>query len=176
MISSTKLLVPRVRRAVPVERTGGRAAPDGKATATDHAAGAAHGECEVGRLAANELASGRVRVPGTHRLRDTDRRCRGPIRLVRDPPTPGHGAPQDASGPDKGDHDGQEACICDLTGPLGLSQPTVSHHMKVLVDAGLLAREKRGRWAYFRAVPQAFESLAQALQPASSNVSERRKS
>lgn len=60
---------------------------------------------------------------------------------------------------------GQEACICDLTAPLGLTQPTVSHHMKVLVDAGLLTREKRGRWAYFRAVPQAFESLAQALQP-----------
>src|SRR3954451_15957954 len=60
---------------------------------------------------------------------------------------------------------GQEARICDLTGPLGLSQPTISHHMKVLVDAGLLIREKRGRWAYFRAVPQAFESLAQALQP-----------
>jgi ArsR family transcriptional regulator len=62
---------------------------------------------------------------------------------------------------------GQEACICDLVPALALSQPTVSHHMKVLVDAGLLTREKRGRWAYFRAVPQAFESLAQALQPAS---------
>jgi ArsR family transcriptional regulator len=60
---------------------------------------------------------------------------------------------------------GQEACICDLTGPVGLSQPTISHHMKVLVDAGLLTREKRGRWAYFRAVPQAFESLAHALEP-----------
>ena len=63
---------------------------------------------------------------------------------------------------------GQEACVCDLTAPLGLSQPTVSHHMKVLVDAGLLTREKRGRWAYFRAVPKAFESLAQALRPAPS--------
>jgi ArsR family transcriptional regulator len=60
---------------------------------------------------------------------------------------------------------GHEACICDLVSPLGLTQPTVSHHMKVLVDAGLLTREKRGRWAYFRAVPQAFDSLAQALQP-----------
>jgi ArsR family transcriptional regulator, arsenate/arsenite/antimonite-responsive transcriptional repressor len=60
---------------------------------------------------------------------------------------------------------GQEVCIYDLTAPLGLTQPTVSHHMKVLVDAGLLTREKRGRWAYFRAVPQAFEPLAQALQP-----------
>jgi ArsR family transcriptional regulator, arsenate/arsenite/antimonite-responsive transcriptional repressor len=62
---------------------------------------------------------------------------------------------------------GQEACICDLTEPLGLSQPTVSHHMKVLADAGLLVREKRGRWAYFRARPQAFEALAQALHPTS---------
>ena len=60
----------------------------------------------------------------------------------------------------------QEACICDLTAPLGLSQPTISHHMKVLVDAGLLVREKRGRWAYFRAVPAAFRALANALQPA----------
>jgi ArsR family transcriptional regulator len=48
--------------------------------------------------------------------------------------------------------------------------------MKVLVDAGLLTREKRGRWAYFRTVPQAFESLAQALQPAPPNFSERRRS
>lgn len=65
---------------------------------------------------------------------------------------------------------GQEACICDLTSPLGLSQPTVSHHMKVLVDAGLLVREKRGRWAYFRAIPAAFEALAQALQPTTADT------
>ena len=56
-----------------------------------------------------------------------------------------------------------EGCICDLTDPLGLSQPTVSHHMKVLVDAGLLQREKRGRWAYFRAVPGAMDALAAVL-------------
>jgi ArsR family transcriptional regulator, arsenate/arsenite/antimonite-responsive transcriptional repressor len=62
----------------------------------------------------------------------------------------------------------QEACICDLMEPLRLSQPTVSHHMKVLVSAGLLVREKRGRSAYFRAVPTAFEALAQALQPTAS--------
>ena len=41
-----------------------------------------------------------------------------------------------------------EACVCDLTEPLELGQPTVSHHLKVLVDAGLLEREKRGIWAY----------------------------
>jgi ArsR family transcriptional regulator, arsenate/arsenite/antimonite-responsive transcriptional repressor len=52
-----------------------------------------------------------------------------------------------------------EACICDLTDPVALSQPTVSHHMKILVDAGLLTREQRGRWAYYRLVPHAFDAL-----------------
>ncbi|MFV0406547.1 MAG: ArsR/SmtB family transcription factor [Propioniciclava sp.] len=42
---------------------------------------------------------------------------------------------------------GGEACVCDLTEPVGLAQPTVSHHMKQLVDAGLVAREQRGKWA-----------------------------
>ena len=60
-------------------------------------------------------------------------------------------------------HDGQEACVCDLTEPLGLSQPTVSHHLKVLVDAGLLHREKRGVWAYFSLVPGALDSLGAIL-------------
>ena len=60
-------------------------------------------------------------------------------------------------------HAGGEACVCDLTEPLGLSQPTVSHHLKVLVDAGLLAREKRGVWAYFTLVPGALDSLAAVL-------------
>lgn len=61
---------------------------------------------------------------------------------------------------------GGEACICDLTEPVGLSQPTVSHHMKVLVDAGLLTREQRGKWAYYRLTPGAIGSLAQALSRA----------
>ena len=56
-----------------------------------------------------------------------------------------------------------EACICDLTAPVGLSQPTVSHHMKVLADAGLLEREQRGKWAYFRLVPGALDSVAATL-------------
>ena len=60
-------------------------------------------------------------------------------------------------------HDGGEACVCDLTEPLGLSQPTVSHHLKVLVDAGLLTREKRGIWAYFTLVPGAMDALADVL-------------
>jgi ArsR family transcriptional regulator len=53
-----------------------------------------------------------------------------------------------------------EACICDLTAPVALSQPTVSHHMKTLVDAGLLTREQRGKWAYYRMVPSALASVA----------------
>jgi len=58
-------------------------------------------------------------------------------------------------------HTDGEACICDLTEPVHLSQPTVSHHMKVLVDAGLLTREQRGKWAFYRLVPGAFDALAQ---------------
>lgn len=56
-----------------------------------------------------------------------------------------------------------EACICDLTAPVGLSQPTVSHHMKQLVDAGLVTREQRGKWAYYAVVPGALNALAVAL-------------
>jgi ArsR family transcriptional regulator len=60
--------------------------------------------------------------------------------------------------------DGGEACICDLTAPLGLAQPTVSHHMKQLVDAGLVTREQRGKWAYYRVVPQAIQALSETLR------------
>ncbi|TFC43143.1 transcriptional regulator [Cryobacterium sp. TMT1-21] len=60
-------------------------------------------------------------------------------------------------------HADEEACVCDLTEPLGLSQPTVSHHLKVLVDAGILTRDKRGTWAYYRLVPGALDSLAGLL-------------
>ncbi|WP_434063156.1 ArsR/SmtB family transcription factor [Glutamicibacter ectropisis] len=58
-----------------------------------------------------------------------------------------------------------ETCVCDLPGPLGLKQPTVSHHLKILVDAGILHREKRGVWAYFSVVPGALESLGSTLLP-----------
>lgn len=58
-----------------------------------------------------------------------------------------------------------EACICDLTEPVGLSQPTVSHHMKILVDAGLATREQRGRWAYYRVVTDALEQASRTLRP-----------
>lgn len=57
----------------------------------------------------------------------------------------------------------ESACICDLTEPVGLSQPTVSHHMKVLVDAGLLHREKRGRWVHFSVNAQALRDLGDQL-------------
>lgn len=60
-------------------------------------------------------------------------------------------------------HDSGGACVCDLTEPLGLTQPTVSHHLKVLVDAGLLVREKRGVWAYFTIVPGSLDALAAVL-------------
>lgn len=58
-----------------------------------------------------------------------------------------------------------EACICDLTDPVGLSQPTVSHHMKQLVEAGLVTREQRGKWAYYAIVPATLTALGQALTP-----------
>ena len=61
-------------------------------------------------------------------------------------------------------HDNAEACVCDLTDPVGLSQPTVSHHLKLLVDAGLLTREQRGRWSFYRVVDGALDNLAQALR------------
>jgi ArsR family transcriptional regulator len=56
-----------------------------------------------------------------------------------------------------------EACVCNLPGPVGLSQPTVSHHMRLLVEAGLVAREQRGKWAYYRLVPAALTELGGAI-------------
>ena len=56
-----------------------------------------------------------------------------------------------------------EACVCHLTEPLGLAQPTVSHHLKVLLDAGLVEREQRGSWAYFRVVPDQLRVLRDLL-------------
>ena len=58
-----------------------------------------------------------------------------------------------------------EACACDLTDPIGLKQPTVSHHLKLLVDAGFLTREQRGKWAYFSIVPGPLSDLAAAIDP-----------
>jgi ArsR family transcriptional regulator len=56
-----------------------------------------------------------------------------------------------------------EACVCHLTEPLGLSQPTVSHHLKVLLQAGLVEREQRGSWAYYRVVPEPLAALRDLL-------------
>ena len=63
-------------------------------------------------------------------------------------------------------HVDAEACVCDLTEPIGLSQPTVSHHLKVLVDAGFLTRSKRGTWAYYRIVPGSLDAIASVLASA----------
>ena len=60
----------------------------------------------------------------------------------------------------------EEVCVCNLTDEIGLSQPTVSHHLKVLHDAGFVAREKRGTWAYYRLEPEALTILRAALTPA----------
>lgn len=57
----------------------------------------------------------------------------------------------------------QEVCACDLTDELGITQPTVSHHMKKLVDAGLITREQRGKWAHYSVIPDAFEQLRNFL-------------
>lgn len=61
----------------------------------------------------------------------------------------------------------REACICDLVEPVGLTQPTVSHHMKQLVDAGLATREQRGRLAYYRVAEETLVALSGALLPSS---------
>jgi ArsR family transcriptional regulator, arsenate/arsenite/antimonite-responsive transcriptional repressor len=58
---------------------------------------------------------------------------------------------------------GQVACVCDLTAPVGLSQPTVSHHLKVLHDVGILDREQRGRWVHYSVRIEALDLLASVL-------------
>jgi ArsR family transcriptional regulator len=63
---------------------------------------------------------------------------------------------------------GGEACTCDLTEPLGLSQPTVSHHLKKLAESGLVTGERRGVWTYYRVDRDALSAAARMLEPASS--------
>ncbi len=60
-------------------------------------------------------------------------------------------------------HEGGEACVCDLTDPLGLTQPTISHHLKILMNAGILTRDKRGKWAYYALVPTALDAVSAVL-------------
>jgi ArsR family transcriptional regulator len=57
----------------------------------------------------------------------------------------------------------QEVCACELVEPLGLSQPTVSHHLKVMYEAGLLERERRGTWIYYRILPEKLAMLRKSL-------------
>jgi ArsR family transcriptional regulator, arsenate/arsenite/antimonite-responsive transcriptional repressor len=63
-------------------------------------------------------------------------------------------------------HAAGEACVCDLTGDFDLSGPTISHHLKVLREAGLITGERRGTWIYYRVVPETMAALSQALSPA----------
>jgi len=58
-----------------------------------------------------------------------------------------------------------EVCACDLVEPVGRSQPTVSHHLKVLYEAGLVDRDKRGSWIWYRVVPERLDALRAALTP-----------
>jgi ArsR family transcriptional regulator, arsenate/arsenite/antimonite-responsive transcriptional repressor len=60
-------------------------------------------------------------------------------------------------------HENSEACVCELTEPLGLSQPTISHHLKILVAAGIFTRDKRGVWSYYTLVPSALDALSTVL-------------
>ena len=59
--------------------------------------------------------------------------------------------------------------MCDLTEPLGLTQPTVSHHLKVLHQAGLLTREKRSTWAFYAVIPEALAALAEVINPSAAS-------
>ncbi|MEP7091077.1 MAG: metalloregulator ArsR/SmtB family transcription factor [Nocardioidaceae bacterium] len=63
-------------------------------------------------------------------------------------------------------HEGEEACVCELTPHFDLSQPTISHHLKVLHESGLLDRDKRGTWVFYKARPQAMAALVTLLSPA----------
>lgn len=62
-----------------------------------------------------------------------------------------------------GSHAGGEACVCELTGEFTVSDPTISHHLKVLREAGLVTGERRASWMYYRVVPAALAGLAQLL-------------
>lgn len=63
-------------------------------------------------------------------------------------------------------HPGGEACVCDLTGPFEVSQPTISHHLRTLREAGLVESDRRGTWVYYRARTDTLARLATLLGPA----------
>ena len=60
-------------------------------------------------------------------------------------------------------HTGGEACVCDISVGIGVTQPTISHHLKVLRTAGLLDSERRGSWVYYRVIPEALQKLSIVL-------------
>jgi ArsR family transcriptional regulator, arsenate/arsenite/antimonite-responsive transcriptional repressor len=60
-------------------------------------------------------------------------------------------------------HEGGEACVCDLTGEFDVSQPTISHHLRVLREAGLIDSERRGTWVYYWVLPTALDRLGSLL-------------
>ena len=62
-----------------------------------------------------------------------------------------------------GAHQGGEVCVCDLTAAFDLTQPTISHHLKVLREAGIITSQRRGTWVYYRLVPAALERMAGLL-------------
>lgn len=70
-------------------------------------------------------------------------------------------------------HEGGEACVCDLTDCFELSQPTISHYLKVLHDVGLLDRTKRGTWVYCRVRPAALRDLAVLIDPVADTTTSR---
>lgn len=63
-------------------------------------------------------------------------------------------------------NDNGEACTCDVTKPLGVSQPTVSHHFRKLAEAGIVTGDRRGTWTYYRVVPEALTAIARVIDPA----------
>jgi ArsR family transcriptional regulator len=63
-------------------------------------------------------------------------------------------------------HEGGQCCVCDITPAFEVSQPTISHHLKTLREAGLLDCERRGTWVYYRVIPGALEQLSAVLAPA----------
>jgi ArsR family transcriptional regulator len=68
-------------------------------------------------------------------------------------------------------HQGGEACVCELTGAFDQTGPTISHHLKVLREAGLISGERRGTWIYYRVQPAALQRLSDVLVPGSAEVS-----
>ncbi len=67
-------------------------------------------------------------------------------------------------------HESGEACVCDLTPEFDLSQPTISHHLKVLHESGLLTRERRGVWVYYSPRPEAMEAMLKLFSTASARL------